>query len=93
MIQNVNFMGREECLTKPAKKVIDKTHEYLGAGAIIEDTGFKVLDSTIGKVDAQAAKINEAVKAKYAPFTIPNNVAETEQLAKDWAISHGAPLK
>ena len=95
MIQSVNFMGREECLTKPAKKVIDKTHEYLGAGAIIENTAKKAVDTSKTVAEKQAAELNAAVRAKYAPFTMTTDTVakENEQLARDWAISHGAPLK
>lgn len=90
MIQSINFMGREECLTKPAKKIVDKTHEYLGAGSIIDNTAEKVVDNSKKIAEEQAAKLNEAVKAKYAPFTITDNTTkEAEQLGKDWAAAHG----
>ena len=88
---NVNFMGREECLTKPAKKIVDKTPEYLGAGSIIENTA-KVVDNSKKIAEEEAAKLNEAVKAKYAPFTITNDSAkEAAENSRSWAIAHGNP--
>lgn len=114
MIQNVNFMGREEYLIGPAKKVVnkapeyvgfgthienaatkvvDKAHEYVGSGTYFENAATKVFDTNKKVAEEQIAKINEAIKAKYNPFTIEN---KSEQVAKDlgneWAIAHGLPI-
>ena len=86
MIHNVSFMGREEYLTKPAKKVVDKTHEYLGASSIIEDTAPKAKQV----VENGTKDINEAFRAKYAPFTIKDDAkAAEEAMAESYKVSHG----
>ena len=93
MIQSINFMGREECLTRPAKQIIDKTHEYIGAGSYIENSAGKVIDNSKKIADERAAELNEAIRAKYAPFSIVDNAKkEAEQMGKEWAVAHGNPV-
>ena len=107
MIHSINFMGREECLTKPAKKIVDKTHEYLRPDSIIEKDAATIINESKKVVEEQAAKLKdvvetqktsltEAVKANHAPYIVKNpnkSVAESNlEMANSWARSHGNPV-
>lgn len=94
MMQAINFMGKTN-VTAPAKKavntVVDKTHEYLGEGAILETTE-KVVDISKQLLEEQAKDLNLAYRAAHAPHTLPKNPVdvEMEEAAKAYKISHSS---
>lgn len=68
MIDSINFMGREGCLTKPARKVADKTHEYFQETSVIGDIPTEITNTVKSNEEKELADINLAYRAAHAPF-------------------------
>ena len=83
MINKVSFMGREECLTKPAKKVANAAENYFKPGTAIENT--------VKEVKAELPdQLNEAMKAKFMPIElIKKDDPALEDAVKSYIKSHG----
>ena len=65
MINNVTFMGREECLTKPVKKAVAKSPEYFSPFANIERGATET-----------AAPTREVISTYYEYLPINNQLKE-----------------
>ena len=67
MIQGINFMGREECLTGPIKKAKNTVTNYVAESSVMPELASKA--STVAKEEANyATKLNEAYRAARAPY-------------------------
>lgn len=93
MINNVNFMGREECLTAPLKKIQQPAEEFIAESTVLKDTAAKVTNTIENLAKEEAAKLNEAYKAAHAPFLTKKAPTEAEQYGEDYRAAHGMPLK
>lgn len=86
MIQSINFMGREEYLTKPAKKIANKTQEYVGDSSIIKNTTEKAIDTTKLNAERELAEINLAYRAAHAPYLDKPQLAKESPVVMDGQI-------
>lgn len=68
MINKVSFMGREECLTKPAKKVVTAADQYFKPGEAIGDA-VKETKKLVSEFSTEG--LDEAMKAKFMPLELP----------------------
>lgn len=66
MIQSINFMGREECLTGPIKKAQKNVTNYVADSAILPELKKKA--PVISEEVNYSAKLNDAYKAAHAPY-------------------------
>lgn len=83
MIQSINFMGREECLTGPVKKVQKNVTSYVADSAILPELKKK---APIMTEDANyVTKLNEAYKAAHAPY-LEKPVKTESQIVMDGQI-------
>ena len=78
MINKVSFMGREECLTKPAKKVV--TAQYFKPGEPIGDA-VKETKKLVSEFSTEG--LDEAMKAKFMPLELPKKTDAVNSEAID----------
>lgn len=92
MLNSISFMGREECLTKPAKKVIeDKTHEYLrpDSNVAFNEIISKTKEDLKAVAEKESKAISEAFRTKNAPIEMnPNAKENLAKLGNEWATAH-----
>lgn len=83
-MNSINFLGKETVLNTAKKVVNNTTHEYKSNSmlGIVKDTAEKATE----KKD----EVIEAVKAKYAPFTVKNDkTKELEELTDAYNRARG----
>lgn len=86
MLNNISFMGREECLNVALNKADDVAKAYFKPGTPVENLVKPLEDSS----KAASEKLNAAIKAKYLPHSLPENEKVFQLSAEEsYRISHG----
>ena len=87
MNYNVAFCGKEKLITiaKEAEKMVKSTtHEYKSNSML------GITEDSAKKVSEKKDEIFDAVRAKYAPYTVESNkVDEITKLAEDYKRARG----
>lgn len=75
MINNVSFAGRETMLTKgvksSAEKLVDKAHEYVGAGKIYGQNEIDVVENLVNRAQTKDSVVRVAEESAEARYTSP----------------------
>ena len=82
MVNTINFLGKEKVLST-AKKAVNM-HEYKSNSML------GIVEETAEKASKNNEEVIEAVKAKYAPFTVKKNSAEEmKKLTEEYNRARG----
>ena len=83
-MNTINFLGKETVLNTAKKVVNNSPHEYKSNSML------SIVEESAEKVSEKKDEVLEAVKAKYAPFTVKNNSKEEmEKLTEEYKRSRG----